>query len=286
LAHGPTAGGKTTTKEAFQIALGDYAIATTFETFLRRAHVGAVRNDIARIAGARMVTASEVDGGRQIDAELLKQLSGGDTISARFLYQEAFDFKSQAKIWLCANHVPKADDTDDALWRRLIKLPFEHTIPAAERDPNVKRILTDPQEGGPAVLAWMVEGCERWRQSGLIPPAAIEAATTALRDSLDPLRDFFTDECVFAPEAFVPVREMRRAYESYADAQGIRYKLGPKEFNRRLEARGCERKLKRFYNDVGTQKREKCWLHVGLENGLTYSSCHQNEVESDADLLF
>ena len=81
---GPTAGGKTTTIEAIKAALGDYAQTADFESFLKRQNTGGVRNDIARLHGARFVTSVEVDEGKKLAEGLVKQLTGGDTVAARF----------------------------------------------------------------------------------------------------------------------------------------------------------------------------------------------------------
>jgi putative DNA primase/helicase len=265
LIHGPTAGGKTTTVEALRAALGDYAQTTDFETFLKRNQVGGIRNDIARLAGARLVVSVEVDEGKQLAEGLVKMLTGGDTVSARFLHHEFFEFRPQCKLWLICNDAPRASDTDDALWRRIIRVPFEHSIPKDERDPQVKAVLKDPIIGGPAVLAWIVQGCARWKSTGLIVPYAIEQATQAYRDSQDPLKEFFDERCIFESDAKIPVKDLRAAYESYAQESGIRYPLGPKEFNKRLEARECRRTTTEWKNSNGTIfEKVKCWIGVAL----------------------
>ena len=264
LVHGPTAGGKTTTIEALKAALGDYGQTADFETFLKRNQVGGIRNDIARLVGARLVISVEVDEGKQLAEGLVKMLTGGDTVSARFLHHEFFEFKPACKLWLVCNDAPRASDTDDALWRRIIRIPFEYTIPKAERDPQVKVTLKDPAIGGPAVLAWIVQGCTKWRSTGLIVPSSIEQATQAYRESQDPLREFFDDKCVFDPRAWVPVKTLRVAYEAYAQEVGIRFLLGPREFNRRLEARECRGGLRDYQNEVGTIRRTKCWVGIRM----------------------
>jgi putative DNA primase/helicase len=265
LVHGPAAGGKTTTVEALKTALGEYAVTADFETFLKR-QAGGIRNDIARLAGARLVTSVEVDEGQTLAEGLVKQWTGGDRITARFLHHEHIEFRPEGKLWLVCNEPPKARDTDDALWRRILRVPFEHTIPKPERDPNTKKLLTNPEVGGPAVLAWIVAGCEKWRKSGLMIPRLIETATQELRESQDPLRDFFTEKCEFLDEASIPVKALRQAYEQFATEQGIRYTLGPQQFNQRIEARGCKRMTKRYYSDAGTETLGKCWVGVGIQN--------------------
>ncbi len=104
-------------------------------------------------------------------------LTGGDVVSARFLFRESFEFRPQAKLWLVANTKPRVSNEDGAMWRRIRLIPFEHTIPEGERDPEVKLALRDPAVGGPAVLAWAVRGCVAWLREGLEAPERVTRAT-------------------------------------------------------------------------------------------------------------
>lgn len=174
--HGPGATGKTTTVESIKAALGDYASTADFETFLQRRGDAGIRNDIARLAGARMVVSVEVEDGKRLAEGLIKQLTGGDKIAARFLHREFFEFEPQFTLWLVANTRPRAHASDDALWRRIVQVPFTVVIPEPERDPELKRALrTDPAEQT-AILAWLVQGCLEWQRRGLDVPS--ESATT------------------------------------------------------------------------------------------------------------
>jgi len=270
--HGPTAAGKSTFTEAIKATLGDYAVTADFETFLKRIQVGAVRNDVARLAGARFVVSIEVDEGRELAEGLTKILTGGDTVSTRFLYHESFEFFPKFKLWLAANHAPRVSDRDDALWRRILRLPFEHTIPEEKRDPKVKATLRDPKIAGPAILAWAVRGCLLWQQCGLFVPEVIRDATDEYRADQDPLRDFFPDECKFDTTAFVPVSDLRKRYDDWGKETGLRYLLGPKQFNERFEEKDCQRQSRRYLNDVGTEKVGKCWVGVTLQIKPTYAN--------------
>jgi putative DNA primase/helicase len=113
------------------------------------------------------------------------------------------------------------------MWRRILLVPFNHVIPKDKRDPRVKVLLRNPDVAGPAILAWLVQGCLKWQKSGLIIPEAIEKATGQYREELDPLKEFLEDTCEFAPDAFVPVMEMRAKYDEYAKASGVKYPLAP-----------------------------------------------------------
>ena len=277
--HGPAASGKSTFLESVKATLGGYTQTANFEAFLQRQQVGGARNDIAKLNGAQLVVSIEVDEGKRLAEGLVKMLTGGDTVSARFLYKEEFEFLPQFKLWLAANDAPKVKDNDEALWRRILRVPFECVIPKKDRDPNIKATLRDTNSSGPAILAWIVKGSLKWQQKGLVVPEIIEESTEEYRQSQDPLRDFFDDECEFDPMAYVAVVELRTAYEQSAKENGQRYTLGPKEFNRRLEAKGCERKSKRYVNTVGTEKVCKCWCGVTLKSNPTKEELEEIQSE-------
>jgi putative DNA primase/helicase len=218
--------------------MGDYAMTADFETFLRAASGRGPRNDIARLAGARLVCASEVPPGRSFDEVILKQLTGGDTISARFLYGEFFEFRPQFTICLAANHRPSVRDDDPAIWRRLKLLPFVNELPEGERDPEVKARLTDPADAGPAVLAWMVEGAVKWQQEGLKEPDVVREATQAYRSETEVFSEFVGDCCVEGIEQWAPSVRLISRYRDWSHTQGYKFPYGPKRFGNQLRGRG------------------------------------------------
>jgi len=259
LIHGPTAAGKSTFLEAVKSCLGDYSRTADFETFLHRNQTGGARNDIARLHSARFVVSIEVEEGKKLAEGLVKTVTGGDTIAARFLYQESFEFVPQFKLWLACNHAPRVSDRDDAVWRRILRLPFENSIPPDKQDTTIKKTLRNPKKAGPAILAWAVKGCLAWQSKGLDIPQRVQAATSTYRQDQDPLLDFF-DECVFSPEVYVPVADLRAAYDQYAKDNGIKFTLPQRDFNERIQAKGCDRRSK-WMNGKNT----KCWCGIGLQ---------------------
>jgi putative DNA primase/helicase len=237
--HGPGRSGKSTFLEAVKGTLGDYAKSADFESFVQRSQPGAVRNDIAELAGRRFVVSVEVDEGKKLAEGLVKLLSGGDTVRARFLYQESFEFVPQFKLWLAANHAPKVKHDDPAIWRRILRIPFEHVVPKEKCDPSIKARLKNFEECGPAIVAWATEGCLRWREEGLGVPPVVERATEQYRVEMDPLNDFIEDCCVLRQDAWTPVALLRQAYESYCKENGEKHPIASKDFAKGLTARRC-----------------------------------------------
>lgn len=238
---GPTATRKTTVLEAVKAVLGDYSATADFSTFLSaRSSAGGPRSDIARLAGARMVVSVEVEEGRRLAEGLVKLLTGGDTVTARGLYREETEFRPQFKLWLVANHRPRVRDDDDAIWRRIRQIPFDEQIPEAERDPAVKAALRDLDEHGPAILAWLIEGCASWVREGLAPPDAVVRSTRAYREEMDPLKGFLEERCVIDPDARVTSSALYDEYTAWAKEAGVRNLLTKDQLSKRLIEKGFE----------------------------------------------
>jgi len=138
-----------------------------------------------------MVVAAEVERGRNLAESLVKALTGGDTITARFLHKEFFEFRPTFKIFLATNHKPNIRGTDHAIWRRIRLVPFMVTIPDNEQDKKLPDKLRDE---APGILAWIVRGCLEWQREGLGAPAEIRSATHDYRTEQDILGRFL-DEC-------------------------------------------------------------------------------------------
>jgi putative DNA primase/helicase len=216
LAHGPTASGKTTLLEASKAMLGDYARTASFDTFLARRDTGRPRPDLARLAGARLVTSSEVEPNQRLAEGLIKSITGGDLLTARFLYRRETEFVPQFTLWLAANDVPRARDDDDALWRRIERVPFNVSIPEGERDPAVKARLCRSPDSRAAILAWAVRGCLDWQAGGLQVPVSVRDSTASYRECQNPVLDFVDDCCETEEGVWTPTRMLYAAYLQWA----------------------------------------------------------------------
>lgn len=233
LLYGTGANGKSTFTETLRALLGDYATQAEFTTFLARTS-DSVRNDIARLVGARFVSASEAEGGRPLAEAVVKQMTGGDIVTARFLFKEFFEFRPDFKVWLAANHKPSVRGTDHGIWRRIRLVPFAVTIPPEQRD---KRLPDQLRAELPGILAWAVRGCVAWQQQGLGEPPEVMAATESYREEMDVLAGFLDEHCLVQGGAFVATKELYAAYATWAEGAGEK-KLSKKWLAMRLTERG------------------------------------------------
>jgi putative DNA primase/helicase len=218
--YGQGANGKSQFFETLRALLGGYGQQSDFNSFMASRGDGP-RNDLARMRGARFVTASEADSDRGFDTRIIKMLTGDDTIVARRLYEELFEFMPQHKLWLAANHKPIVREVTEAFWRRMRLVPFERIFKKHEREGNLakKMIATEL----PGILNWALEGCRLWHKKGLIEPRAVRRATHAYKDENDLLGEFLVQRCVLDEGAWTSTIDLYRTFtEWWLETRGQR----------------------------------------------------------------
>jgi P4 family phage/plasmid primase-like protien len=178
-AHGGGANGKSTFASALLGILGvgpeGYAAVAPISTFLA-SQTDQHPTDMAMLRGARLVVAHETEEGRAWAISKIKMMTGGDLITARFMRQDFFTYSPQFKVLILGNHKPALHRVDEATRRRVHLIPFTVTIPEAERDPKLSEKLKAEY---PAILGWMLHGCEAWQDMGLAPPTKVLDASSA-----------------------------------------------------------------------------------------------------------
>ena len=255
LLYGTGANGKTTLLELLQTLLGDYARTASFDSFAVDGN-GHVRNDLARLRGARFVSAAEIEEGRRLSEVIIKQVTGGDTITARFLYAEHFEFRPQFKLFVACNHKPIIRGTDHAIWRRIRLIPFSVTIPDSEQDKTLSAKLHAEL---PGILAWAVQGCLDWQREGLGLPKEVEVQTSEYRAEMDTLQQFFDECCVINETARVETGLLHRAYSEWAE-RSEEWVMSAKALGLRLKERGFLPRAshgRRFWYGIGLRADEQ-----------------------------
>lgn len=232
--YGSGANGKSTFTETLQAAFGDYARKTPTDTLMIKYQDSGVPNDLARLAGARMVTAAELAEGKRLNESMVKDLTGGDAIAARYLHREFFEFTPLFKLWMYGNHQPIIRGTDYGIWRRINLIPFTVVIPEAERDSALPDKLRAELAG---ILAWAVRGCMAWQRDGLKPPASVKAATEDYRASQDILGNFLAECCITSDLATAQAGDLYAVYKTWATENGLE-SMSSVVFSRRLTEKG------------------------------------------------
>jgi putative DNA primase/helicase len=216
--HGHGANGKSTFIEVLQTLLGPNAAKTPMTTFL--APKGErIPTDLARLRGVRLVAAVEARRQDEFNAPLLKEMTGGDRIAARFLRKDYFEFNPQFKIVMSVNDMPRIEAGDEAMNRRLVVVPFNATFGADQQDKHLKETLKAEL---PGILRWAVKGCLDWQRDGLDKPAAVTDATGAYVDDIDLMGAFIKECCREDEDVRVSVNEFHAAFGNWLrDTHGL-----------------------------------------------------------------
>lgn len=244
-AYGPPDGGKSTFLNVLGGVLGGYHTSADAATWMLQ-QAGGNRGDLVRLAGARLVTTSEIVPGSKFDTALMKKIAGGDPIVAAAKFEGEIEFPVNFALWLAGNDRPLIATGDEGLWRRLQCVPFTHCVPKAKQDRGLAKRLCSP-EHAPAVLRWAWEGLQAYLADGLGSCEAVDRANAQYRRDMNPLT-LFAEDCLIltGDEAHsAKYSDVRRRYDEWCQENSIRAPLHPATFARSLQDLGCTPKRTR-----------------------------------------
>lgn len=270
--YGQGSNGKSVFLSVLEKLLGEYAVHADFNTFLVQRNEK-VRNDLAALAGARVITAIEAEEGGRLSMQVIKAWTGGDPVTARFLFAENFTFRPQGKIWLAANNKPAISERNFAAWRRVRLIPFTSTIPEAERVKEYEKVLYSEL---PGILNWALEGLKEYLESGLAAPKVVLDATNEYRIENDSLEQFISECCEVDKLTACKNTDLYGAYLAFCDMSGIKA-LSQTKFSPELKTREgiSSTKSKHGVNWTGIA------LKVEWVTGLSNPSPQAGDVKGD-----
>jgi putative DNA primase/helicase len=251
-AHGSGGNGKGVFLEALAGVLGEYATSAP-NGFLMQQPFPGHDTEIARLAGARMVICSEVNEDDRFDEAKVKMLTGGDTLTARFMRQDYFTFQPTHQLWLMGNHQPAVRSGGRSFWRRLRLIPFDHEVPEDKIEDDLQGKLI--RDHGPALLAWIAAGAAAYHRGGLGEPDSVKAATAEYAHDQDSVARFVEECCRVGGGAHVTtkVAKVREAYEAWCQTEGakpVTAKRLTMDLDRKFGVTGHRTKAARMYSNI------------------------------------
>lgn len=235
LMWGPPGTGKSTFIETIRRVFGEYSANAEPETFMAKKQNSRATPELARLQGARLVTASETEQNERLAIARVKHMTGSDTMTASNLYAAPFEFRPVLKLWLSTNHKPRVPADEGGIWDRMIFIPF--TVDMRNSPERVKEMAEILTEELPGILTWAVEGCQIWRRDGLGRPPQVTEAQSEYRNDSDEIGAFM-DEMVQTGDGFsTPSNVLYGAYKEWAIA-GSYHPKNVKMFKEKMEARG------------------------------------------------
>jgi len=244
-----TRNGKSTLTETIGHIFGDYARTVQPQSLSRRPNSGAEASpDTARLKGARLINVSEPEKGMELNVALVKQLTGGDTYTARNLHESPIEFKPEFKIFINTNHLPRTADDTVFSSGRVKLIPFDHHFTPEEQDNGLKKLFRkhDSMSG---ILNWLIEGYKMIQTEGLTVPGRVTAAIASYRQETDIFGQFITDCTVYQDGSRLSTSALYIVYTQWAKDNGYR-QMNNKNFFAELDRRFNIKRNGRNGNEV------------------------------------
>lgn len=242
--HGSGSNGKSTVINVQREIGGGYAMQTSPEVLMAAssANASAPTPEVARLAGPRLVAANETEEGQRFAESRVKQLTGGDAITARVLHGSPFDFVPRFKLWIAGNHKPVIRGDDHGIWRRIMLIPFLRQFTGAEKNKHLPELLRKEYSG---ILNWLIAGCLAWQSQGLNPPAEVVTEGNAYRSDMDLMQHWLDDQCVRGEGYQVRASEVYANYRFWAQANG-HHQISSVKFAQKLKSKNFEKTTDRI----------------------------------------
>ena len=231
--YGSGSNGKSTFLDIIDAMMGPYAATAAASSFMQTSGEDSARNDLAALRSARHVSCVETNDRQAVNEAIIKRVTGGDPITARFLHREFFTYQPQLKLSMATNQLPQISGLDYGIWRRILCLGWEVTFGVGQVD--IDRNLTSKlRQELPGILNWALDGCERWHEKGLLIPPEIAKTTADYKASQDTLAPFIEECCVVGDQEMVSRTELHEAYRRWDNSPRT---MGKVSFNKKIAAR-------------------------------------------------
>lgn len=235
--------GKSVFLDIMNEIFGNYATNIRPQAIMANNQKSDASPEIAKLDGARFVTTTEPNEGDRFDEGLIKQLTGGDKVTARKLYENEFEFVPQLKLWMATNHKPYVRGTDEGIWRRFVIIPFDKQIPLKEVDRDLTNKL---KKELPAIMKWCVEGYLEWQKIGLAEPQSVKAQRDEYRTEMDSTELFLRDVCETGETKFIRTSHLYKAYDIWA-RDNHQYRMSSRKFRNEMEKKFTVKKSSHEY---------------------------------------
>ena len=284
--YGDGANGKTTVQDSLKAVLGDYSGTMETENILRQKHARHSA-EIAVLNGKRFVTCAELARGRQLNESIVKNLTSGDSMLVRHMCQKPFEMRSRMKLWVSTNNLPIVDYSDNAIWRRIKLIKFNHVFNQNTGIDKTMRNKLKSEKEKSGILNWLISGAYKYYTQGLIEPESVTNDTLHWRNELNVVSRFITEECVADSTQRIMSSELYSAFCGYLKENGeLHNGMSHVVFGKELKRLGyqtsrCAKGM--VVRSLGLRQHDhdqQCVSSVGLSEGFTAGIQHQKPLDN------
>lgn len=236
---GVGANGKDTLMGTVASVMGSYADRINSDIFLQSAqnNGNAATPEKAKLKGLRLVLASETPEDGKLNENEIKQITGGDDITARRLHCPPMTFRPTHKIIILTNYKPHTSN-DTAVWDRMKLIEFRERFDGERRDPRLKETLKEEADG---ILAWLVEGAMQFYRSNGVGhiPTSVRNATEEYRSSENIIDSWMKERTRSDQSARHTAKELYEDFKLWMSAETEKT-ISQQKFGRQLSRLGIQ----------------------------------------------
>jgi putative DNA primase/helicase len=252
--YGKGSNGKSVLLELLLWIMGDYGLKLTSGTLMQSKH-SQHPTELAQLQGKRLAASSELEDGQYWAEARIKELTGDETLSARFMRADFFDFKQTQKHLIAGNYRPRLKGGDEAMQRRIVLIPFKAKFEGASRD---DRLLEKLKTEGPQILTWMIRGAVMWAERGLSIPSEIKSESAHYMAEMDDIAQWVEDCCELHCDYEDVAGDLYRSFRKWKDSCN---ESAPAQ-------RGWSERLLQQYPGISKKRKNKARYLSGIH--LTY----------------
>ncbi|MBN2789910.1 MAG: hypothetical protein JXR69_06950 [Candidatus Delongbacteria bacterium] len=257
--YGSGQNGKSVFIETLLHIFGDFGIKIPLTALLyNKNNNESSQREIIRLKNKRFTVANETEENGHLSESIIKDLTGGDTLTGRELYEKTAEFKATHKLWIYGNHKPMIKGSDLGIWRRIKLIPFLYTVPKDKIDRELQSKLKNELSG---IFNWILEGLKLWKKEGLEPiPEEITNATAEYKNEMDIIQQFITDCCNIAEGLECNSKDLYKSFTNWLEESGIKSRISKNMLTKKL--------AEKDFDNYRGGKNVLFWLNIGLKNDL------------------
>lgn len=236
--HGTGSNGKSVFIETLAALLSSYAVKIPMTALLQTKNNTESAREIIRLKDKRLAFANEIEEGVRFSESIIKDLTGGDTLTGKALYESTVEFKPTHKLWIYGNHKPLIKGTDPGIWRRPLLIPFTVSIPEEKKDKQLPEKLTKELSG---IFNWALIGLQNWKSQGLKPiPAAVQLSTSEYKTTMDLVGNFLSECTEQITGINTSQKELYASFKQWQMDSGDNTRMTSRALTGKLEERGLK----------------------------------------------
>ena len=224
---GTGANGKSKVIELYQSAFGDYCGQFNVSLLTqKRVKSNDTNSELAISKGKRFMVLQEPSEDEKMNIGFMKELTGGDRIIARGLFQDPIEFKPQAHLVLTCNHLPSIPSDDGGTWRRIRVIEFLSTFTDTPDPANKNEFKIDTElslkfeDWKEHFMSILIFYYKKYIEDGIYEPSEVLKCTKEYQKENDTMKLYIEERVEKCEGGFITYSELYNDFKYWYKESG------------------------------------------------------------------